>query len=71
MQGVFSKPCLLPFLVGPYFYLSEVNLYHVYQYIFPLNSEEGLWHLILLVPDHCLSLYFDVAANIIRRYTPR
>ena len=32
---------------------------YVFSY-FPFGFEGGMWDLIVSVPDHCLSFYFDV-----------
>ena len=39
--------------------VSFVNVYLCVCASFPFNFEGGLWDLIVLVPDHCLSFYFS------------
>ena len=31
--------------------------------IFPFGFEGGMWDLIVIIPDHCLSIYFDNNKN--------
>ena len=45
------------------FSLLRVSYVNVYQFVcvwasFPSGFEGGVWHLIVLIPDHCLSIYF-------------
>ena len=34
--------------------------------LFPFGFEGGIWDLIILVPDHCISFYFVIAANSVK-----
>ena len=27
--------------------------------LFPFGIEDGMWDVIVLIPDHCLSIYFE------------
>ena len=43
------------------FGLLCVSFVYVYQFcvchLFPFGFEDGMWDLIVLIPDHCLSIY--------------
>ena len=41
-------------------YASLVNVYQFVLVSFPFGFEGGMWDLIELVPDHCLSFYFTL-----------
>ena len=46
-----------------------VSLVNVHQYLcmsFPFGYEGGMWDLIVLIPDHCLSIYFGAAMSLRR-----
>ena len=34
--------------------VSFVNVYKCVSVVFPFGFEEGMWDMVLLVPDHCL-----------------
>ena len=36
---------------------------------FPFGIEGGIWDLIVLIPDHCLSIYFKTLTWPFRRHT--
>ena len=47
------------------FGLPCVSFVNVYQFVcvcasFPFGFEGGVWDLIVVVPDHCLSFYFHL-----------
>ena len=45
------------------FYMPRVpfvNCQFMYLVNFPFGFEGGIWDLIVSVPDHCLSFYFEV-----------
>ena len=45
-------------------YVSFVNVYHLFVSVFfPFGFESGVWDLIVLVPGHCLSLYFSYSLS--------
>ena len=38
---------------------SFVNFFQMYVCVtFPFGFEDGMWNLIVLIPGHCLSIYF-------------
>ena len=39
-----------------------VHSVYVFSY-FPFGFEGGVWDLIVLVPDHCLSFYLKLSVN--------
>ena len=47
------------------FCLLCMSVVKVYQFVcvcvsFPLELDDGMWDLIVSVPDHCLSFYFSI-----------
>ena len=45
------------------FSLLCVSFVNVYQFVcasFPFGIEYGMWDLTVLIPDHCLSVYFVI-----------
>ena len=46
-----------------YSYVSFVNVYQCVCTSFPFNFEGGTWDLIVLVSDHCRSIYFEKQGN--------
>ena len=41
--------------------VSFVNVYQILcASFFPFGTEGGMWDVIVLVPDHCLSIYLDL-----------
>ena len=36
-----------------------MNVYQFCECSFPFGFEGGMWDLIVLLPDHCLSIYFS------------
>ena len=41
--------------------MSFVNVYHfLCVLLYPFGFEGGIWDLIVLLPDHCISIYFSV-----------
>ena len=42
--------------------MSSVNVYHFFVCpSFPFGFVGGIWDLVVLIPDHCLSIYFRPA----------
>ena len=41
---------------------------YVFSY-FPFGFEGRMWDLIVSVPDHCLSFYFDIGLSLIVTYS--
>ena len=37
--------------------------------IFPLGIEGGMWDVIILIPDHCLSIYLDNSTKASENWT--
>ena len=38
-----------------------MNVFQIYVYVsLPFGFEGGMWYLIVLIPDHCLSVYFVI-----------
>ena len=44
--------------------VSFVYVYH-FLCMFPFGFEEGMWDLFVLIPDHCLSIYFGYSGFIL------
>ena len=43
--------------------MSFVNVYEFVCAAFPFGVEGGMWDLIVLLPDHYLSIYFTVGKS--------
>ena len=45
--------------------VSFVNVYYILCVcFFPVGIEGGMWFVIVLIPDHCLSIYFSLHCDI-------
>ena len=44
--------------------VSFANVYQFARPYFPFGFEGGVWDLIVLIPDHCLSIYFALSSII-------
>ena len=53
---LFGKELFILFAASAFRKLSSI---YVFSY-FPFGFEGGIWDLIISVPDHCLSFYFDL-----------
>ena len=61
MATCLGKSCLFGLLC-----VSFVNVYQLLCVCpsFPFGIEGGMWDLIVLIPDHCLSIYFIVSVHV-------
>ena len=55
MTTCLGKSCLFGFL-----YVSFVNVYYFVCDSFPFGFEFGMWDFVMLIPNHCLSIYFSL-----------
>ena len=53
MTNCLGKSCLFGFLR-----VSFVIVFQSVCVLFPFGFEGGMWDLSVLIPDHCLSIYF-------------
>ena len=48
--------------------MSFMNVYQFVFVHFPFGFEGGMWDLIALIPDHCLSIYFVLIPDLFTFY---
>ena len=59
MTTYLGKSCSFAIL-----YVSFMNVYQFFSVcLFPFRFEGGMLDLVVLIPDHCLSIYFSLRVN--------